>query len=84
MNMNPGMIMKFLNAKNIFAQNHPKVEAFIRNVLLGPKGIPEDTVIEIAIKRPGEEPVSTNMKVLKSDLDLFEELKSVFLQRDDS
>lgn len=77
MNMNPGMIMKILNAKNTFTQNHPKVEAFIRNVLLAPNGIPEDTIIEITLKRPGEEPVSANMKVLKSDLELFEELKNL-------
>lgn len=77
MNMNPGIIMKLLNAKNTFTANHPKVEAFIRNVLLGPAGIPEGTIIEITLKRPDEEPVSTNMKVLKSDLELFEELKNL-------
>lgn len=77
MNMNPGMIMKLINAKNTFTHNHPKVEAFVRSVLLGSGGIPEDSIIEITIKKPGEEPVSTNMKVLKSDLELFEELKNL-------
>ncbi|EKC49575.1 hypothetical protein OBE_14565, partial [human gut metagenome] len=31
----------------------------------------------ITITRPGEEPVSTNLKVQKSDLDLVEELKNL-------
>ena len=39
--------------------------------------ITEGTIIEITITRPGEEPVSTNLKVQKSDLDLVEELKNL-------
>ena len=39
--------------------------------------ITEGTIIEITITRPGEEPVSTNLKVQKSDLDLVEELKKL-------
>ena len=39
--------------------------------------IEEGTVIELSVTRPGEEPVTTNIKVQQSDLDLLEELKEV-------
>ncbi len=75
--MNPAIMLKLMNAKNTFSKNHPKFEAFIQNVLMGGNGIPEGTVIEITVTKPGEEPVTTNMKVLQSDLDMVESLKEL-------
>lgn len=77
MNMNPAALMKLMKAKNDFTANHPKVVAFINAVFRGGSGIPEGTVIEITVTKPGEEPISTNMKVLHSDLELVEELKNL-------
>ena len=77
MNMNPMALMKLMKAKNEFTANHPKVVSFIQNVIFGGSGIPEGTVLEITITKPGAEPVSTNMKVLASDLALVEELKNL-------
>ena len=74
--INPGMMMKLMNAKNTFESNHPKFVAFISRFFMG-GAITEGTIIEITITRPGEEPVSTNLKVQKSDLDLVEELKNL-------
>ena len=71
--INPGMMMKLMNAKNTFESNHPK---FVSRFFMG-GAITEGTIIEITITRPGEEPVSTNLKVQKSDLDLVEELKNL-------
>lgn len=71
--MNPSGIMKFMEAKNRFTANHPKFSAFINTVFS--KGVTEGTVIEITVTRPGEEPITTNLKVLQSDLELFRELK---------
>jgi len=51
---------------------------------LGGSGIPEGTVLEITITKPGQEPVSTNMKVLASDLALAEELKLLEAQTADA
>ena len=68
--INPGMMMKLMNAKNTFESNHPKFAAFVSRFFMG-------GAIEITITRPGEEPVSTNLKVQKSDLDLVEELKNL-------
>lgn len=73
--MNPASIMKVMNAKNKFTENHPKFVAFLNTVFS--RGITEGTVIEIKLTRPGEEPVMTNMKVMQSDLDLFTELKDI-------
>ncbi len=77
MNMNPGMLLKLLNAKNTFVQNHPKFDAFLRTVFMNGNGIPEGTVIEITVTRPGEEPVAANLRVQRSDLELLEELKNL-------
>lgn len=73
--MNPNSIMKIMNAKNKFTENHPKFVAFLNAVFS--VGITEGTVIEITVTRPGEEPITTNMKVKQSDLDLMNELKDL-------
>lgn len=75
--MNPAALMKLMNAKNTFTKNHPKVESFVKNVIMGGGGIPAETIIEVTITKPGEEPVTTNLKVLQSDLDLLESLKDL-------
>ena len=66
---------KVMKAKNQFVSNHPKFAAFFRNVLTG--GVQEGTIIEITVTRPGEEPMTTNMKVQQSDIDLFQNLKDL-------
>lgn len=73
--MNAASIMKLMSAKNQFSKNHPKFEAFIQSILSRP--IEEDTVIEITVTRPGERPVTANLKVQQSDLELLEELKGL-------
>ena len=67
--------MQFMGALNTFRKNHPKFAGFIGHYLKD--GVPEDSVIEITVTRPGEEPVTTNMKVLQSDIDLFQSLKGM-------
>lgn len=68
-------MMKIMNAKNKFTGNHPKFVAFLNAVFS--RGVTEGTIIEITVTRPGEEAVTTNMKVLKSDLELLDELKEL-------
>ena len=75
--INPGMMMKLMNAKNTFVKNHPKFDAFVKAVFLREGGITEGTIIEITVTRPGEQPISTNLKVQQSDLDLARELKNL-------
>lgn len=75
--MNPAMLMKLMSAKNKFTQNHPKFEAFVKAVFMSNNGITEGTVIEITVTKPGEAPISTNLRVQQSDLELVEELKNL-------
>lgn len=73
--MNPAALMKIMKAKNEFASNHPKFVSFLKAVL--GKGIEEGTVIEITVTPPEGSPVTTNIKVKQSDLELFNELKNM-------
>ena len=73
--MNPSDMMKIMSAKNKFDANHPKFSAFFRAVFSRP--IEEGTIIEMTVTRPGEEPITTNLKVLQSDLDLLRELQNI-------
>ena len=73
--MNPSSIMKILSAKNTFTANHPKFSAFISTVFRN--GIEEGTIIEITVQKPGQEPLTSNIKVQRSDLDLLQELREL-------
>lgn len=73
--MNPASIMKIMNAKNKFTENHPKFVAFLNTVFS--TGVTEGTVIEITVTKPGEEAITTNMRVKQSDLDLMRELQDL-------
>ena len=73
--MNPASMLKIMNAKNKFTENHPKFVSFLNKVFS--MGVTEGTVIEITVTRPGEEAITTNMKVLQSDLDLMKELQEL-------
>ena len=75
MNLNPAIMMKLMSAKNQFSSNHPKFEAFLSSVFS--RQIEEETVIEITVTRPGEKPVTANLKVQQSDLELLAQLKEL-------
>lgn len=70
--MNP---MKIMAAFNTFRANHPKVFSFFQTVLAGK--VEEGTIIEVSVTKPGEEKITTNMKVKQSDIELFEEMKNM-------
>ena len=53
MGMNPQNMMQMLGALNTFRSNHPKFASFMSIFLKG--GIPEGTVIEVTVTKPGEE-----------------------------
>ena len=39
--------------------------------------IPEDTVMELTVTKPGEQPVTTNIKVTRQDIELFESFRNM-------
>lgn len=73
--MNPASLMKIMAAKNKFDKNHPKFGAFLKAAF--GNGIEEGTVMELTVKKPGGEELTTNIRVQQSDLELLEELKSL-------
>ena len=75
MGMNPAAMMKIMGAVNTFKANHPKFMSFLSYAFAG--GFPEGTVIEITVTKPDQEPVTSNMRVTQSDLELFDSLKDV-------
>ena len=75
MGLNPLQLMKLFAMNKKFQKNHPKVSAFFRTHFAG--GLTEGTVLEISVTKPGEETVSTNMRIRKEDLELLEELKKM-------
>lgn len=75
MGMNPADMMKVMGAFRNFQQAHPKAVSFFQ-VVFG-SGIPEGTVMELTVTKPGENPMTTNIKVTQQDLDLFESLKNM-------
>ena len=68
--LNAGDMMKVMGAMNQFKANHPKVVSFFKSVLTNK--IEEGTIIEITVTKPGQDPITTNMKVQQSDIELFE------------
>lgn len=76
MGMNPAAIMKLMSAKNKFTSNHPKFSALFLNAVFS-RGIEEGTIIEITVQRPGEQPLTSNIKVQQSDIELLESLKQM-------
>ena len=73
--MNPFAMGKIMNAKKNFEENHPKFVLFLSHVF--GSSIPEGTVIEITVTKPREQPLTSNLRVLDSDLELFENLKNI-------
>ena len=72
---NAAAMLKIMGAKNKFTNNHPKFVAFLNAMFAG--GIEEDTVIEITVTKPGQEPVTSNIKVRRDDLELIESLREM-------
>lgn len=73
--MNPASIMKLMSAKNKFESNHPKFIAFLNAAFRG--GITDGTIIEISVTKPGEETITSNIRVQQSDLELLQELQEL-------
>lgn len=76
--MNPGAILKLMSAKNKFSATHPKFMAFLKACYAS--GISEGTVVEITVTKPGEQPITSNIKIQQSDLELLQELKELSKQ----
>lgn len=73
--LNPLTMMKLNQVKSKFISNHPKFASFFKSFFS--RKIEAGTIIEITVKRPGENPITSNMKVTESDIELFENVKDI-------
>ena len=73
--INPAIAMKFMGLMNKFTNNHPKFVAFFKAVFS--TGLPEGTIIEITVTKPGQDPITSNMRVTQEDLEMMESLKEL-------
>ena len=73
--MNPMALMKLMQMKNKFSADHPKFVAFLS--MLFSRKMEEGTILEVTVTRPGEAPVTANIRINQSDLEMFEELKTL-------
>ncbi|MCR5665945.1 MAG: hypothetical protein K6G01_03885 [Eubacterium sp.] len=64
--------MKIKGIKEEFEKNHPGVTHFFHDEIMS--GLPEGTIVEISVTKPGEEKVTTNMKVNEKDREIFKTL----------
>lgn len=72
---NPASLFKIKGAWEKFVSNHPKFPLFIQAVSKG--AVREGTIIEVHVKQPTGEDICTNVKITQSDLELFDELKTL-------
>ncbi len=72
---NPLELMKLAERYQIFASQHPKVPAFVRDVT--GRAVREDAVIEIRVTDPEGKEYVTNMKVTPEDKETIEILKGL-------
>ena len=69
--LNPMQIVKFMNMKKGFEARHPRFAAFIQKEIL--TDVPEGTVVEITVTKPGCAPVTTNMRITAEDLQMVKD-----------
>ena len=68
--MNPFTLLKY---KSKLEANHPKAAEFVKRVII--PGLPEGTIVEVSITKPGEETKTSNIKVTRDDIDMFDEVR---------
>ena len=76
---NPMVLMQIKNMLDRFKANHPKFPKFMA-AAAQPGVLAEDTIIEMKITTADGRSLETNLKIKKSDIDLFHQLKEMNLQ----
>ncbi len=76
--MGPLDMIKISKMREQFCENHPKFVAFLSYV--SRRGMKEGTVLEVKVMFPDEEPVTTNIRVTASDIELINKLSEMAKQ----
>lgn len=73
--INFGKLMQLKSMKEQFDKNHPKFQRYME--VASKSALQEGAIIEITVTPPGDKPISANLKVLKSDLELFDAMREL-------
>ena len=73
--INPMKLIKIKNAWDLFSQNHPKFPKFLNSV--HDNALEEGSIIEINVITVSGKTLSSNVKLSKSDAELFRELSEL-------
>ncbi len=73
--INPAKLLQIKNMKQEFDSHHPKFRRFLKAA--SQSALQEGSIIEISVTPPGGEPLCANLKVQKSDLELFTSLQEL-------
>jgi hypothetical protein len=68
-------VMKIKEAWDVFSNNHPKFMPFMQAV--SREAVSEGTIIEVKVTSPQGKEYNTNMKITQSDLDLFNQIRTM-------
>ena len=74
--MNPFALLGIMKR---FESAHPKAAAFVRNELM--TGLPEGTIIEMTVTKPGAESRTSNIRITQDDLEALNEIRSMGTQQ---
>ncbi len=66
---NPLKLMQIKNAWEQFGGRHPKFAAFLQ--FIAKEGFKEGTVIEITIRTPEEKEISSNIRIMREDVEMI-------------
>lgn len=73
--INPAKFFQMKLMWDKFAANHPKFPKFLQAA--ASSSIGEGTVIEVKIIQPDGDTIASNLKLTKSDLELFRQLRDM-------
>ena len=73
--INPMKLMQLKGLWDKFQNNHPKFPHFLN--AMNQNGIREGTIIDITIQEPDGETIQSNLKITASDMELFEQLRTI-------
>ena len=73
--VNPAMIFKIKSMWDTFTSQHPKLPRFFQAIASRP--LEEGTVIELTIRRPDGETLTSNVRLTASDMDLIDQIKDL-------
>lgn len=74
--VNPAKLLKLKSGIDLFTKNHPRFPKFLSAVKQN--GIQEGTVIEITVTNAEGKSLTSNIRLVESDISMFEDMSEAF------